>query len=237
MIHRVYICANLNSPFVVQHCDHIEDCNINNLVLPGASNFSLMSQVQSKEGEHMFLVSTNLLQDSIDKDCVPYDRGAYKFAGIHTNWTHGHVSSWSFSPHYFGNLVCFRVVQNHFQAHSTPRTAFLQEEEDDEDMSSVGTTTIGEWHRDPRDQHGYPNRDGGPKLIRFESPRWRPKETQVRVHLGVQEQPAPKLTPRSHTEFVLDVLYMDGKIISRSFQWHRSQAQIHPESTGIVETR
>ena len=44
-------------------------------------------------------------------------------------------------------------------------------------MSSVGTTTIGEWHRDPRDQHGYANRDGGPKLIRFESPRWRPKSS------------------------------------------------------------
>ena len=61
MIHRVYICANLNSPFVVQHCDHIEDYNIYNFVLSGASNFSLKSQVQSKEGEHTFLVSTNLL--------------------------------------------------------------------------------------------------------------------------------------------------------------------------------
>ena len=75
MIHRVYICGNLNSLFVVQHCYHIEDCNINNLVLPSASNFSLKSQVQSKEEEHMFRVSTKLLQDSIDKDRVPYDRG------------------------------------------------------------------------------------------------------------------------------------------------------------------
>jgi len=41
----------------------------------------------------------------------------------------------------------------------------------------MGTTTIKEWHRDPRDQHGYPNRDGGQKLIRFESPRWRPKSS------------------------------------------------------------
>ena len=30
---------------------------------------------------------------------------------------------------------------------------------------------------------------------------------------------------------------MDGKIISRRFQWHQSQAQIHPELTGIVEIR
>ena len=59
---------------------------------------------------------------------------------------------------------------------------------------------------------------------------------QVRVHLGVQEQSARKSMPRSYTEPVLDVLYMDGKIISRSFQWHQSQAQILLESTGIIET-
>ena len=44
-------------------------------------------------------------------------------------------------------------------------------------MTSVDTTTLGEWHRDQRDQYGFPNRDGGPKLIRFESPRWRPKSS------------------------------------------------------------
>ena len=64
-----------------------------------------------------------------------------------------------------------------------------------------------------------------------------PKTTQVRVHLGVQEQHAQKKMPRPHTESVLDVLYMDGKIISRSFQWNQFQDQIRSESTGIVETR
>ena len=34
----------------------------------------------------------------------------------------------------------------------------------------------------------------------------------------------------------LDALYMDGKIISRSFQWHRFEAQICSDSTGIVKT-
>jgi len=125
----------------------------------------------------MFLVSTNLLEDSIDKDRGPYDRRAYKFDDIQTNWIHGLVSTWSFSFHYFGNPVCFRVVQNHFQAHSTPRMTFCQEGEDDEDMSSVGTTTLGEWHRESRNQHGFPNIDRGPKLIRFESPRWRSKSS------------------------------------------------------------
>ena len=42
--------------------------------------------------------------------------------------------------------------------------------------------------------------------------------------------------PRPHTESVLDALYMDGKIISRIFQWNLLEAQIRSESTGIVET-
>ena len=54
-----------------------------------------------------------------------------------------------------------------------------------------------------------------------------PKTTQVRVHLGVQEQPAQKMMPRSHTESVSDIPYMDGKIISSSFQWNWFDAQIH----------
>ena len=78
----------------------------------------------------------------------------------------------------------------------------------------------GELREDEGDLQGFPSRVEGPKLIRFESPRWRPKTTQVRVHLGVQEQPAQKMMPKSHTESILDVLFMDRKIYSRSFQWH-----------------
>ena len=110
---------------------------------------------------------------------MPYDRGTYKLAGIHNNWTHGHVSSWSFSFHYFGNLVSFRVVQNHFQAHSTPRMAFRQEGDDDEDMTSMDTVMVGEWHGVLHGHLGCSNQEGGPRLIRFESPRWRTKEIQV----------------------------------------------------------
>ena len=194
----------------------------------------------------MFLVSTHLLQDSIDKDRMHYDREAYKFADIcirediWTNWIHGHVSSHSFSFHYFGNPVCCGIVQNQFQAQSTPSTTFHQEGEDDGNMTYMHMTKLGEWHRDQRDQHGFPNRDKSPKLIRFESPSWTAKSSsspyqspgaartksdtqarslsgssgqagwpnQVRVHIGVQEQHAPKMTPKQHTESNLDVLYM-----------------------------
>jgi hypothetical protein len=95
---------------------------------------------------------------------------------------------------------------------------FFQEGEDDVDMTTMHMAKHGEWCEDERDLQGFPSQVEGPQLIRFEYPRWRPKTTQVRVHLGVQEQPTPKITPRSHTESVLGVLYMDGKIISRSFQ-------------------
>ena len=131
----------------MKESDQVDGCNSNNLVMPCSSNFPLKTQVKSKEGEHMFLVSTHLLQDSIDKDRMHYDREAYKFSDIcirediRTNWIHGHVSSHSFSFHYFGNPVCCRIVKNQFQAQSTPSTTFHQEGEDDEDMTSMHTTT------------------------------------------------------------------------------------------------
>jgi len=46
------------------------------------------------------------------------------------------------------------------------------------------------------------------------TPSWRPNPSQVRVHLGVQEQCVVKRTPRLHMALVFNVPYMDGKIIS-----------------------
>jgi hypothetical protein len=47
---------------------------------------------------------------------------------------------------------------------------------------------------------------------------------------------APKSSPRSHTNSILDVLYMDGNIRGSNFQWNRSHIQISFGSTGNVET-
>ena len=58
MMQRVYICTNLNFPSVEQHHDQLGDYKIN---MPTSSSFALQKQVEPKEGEHMFLVSTNLL--------------------------------------------------------------------------------------------------------------------------------------------------------------------------------
>jgi hypothetical protein len=54
--------------------------------------------------------------------------------------------------------------------------------------------------------------------------------------LESQEQFAPKLLPISHTNSVLDVLYMDGKIRGLTFQWNRSNIEIPSESMGNVKT-
>jgi hypothetical protein len=95
------------------------------------------------------------------------------------------------------------------------------------------TTMIGAWNGVEEVQQRCTSRRGGTRLIRFESPRWRPKAIQVRVQFRVQEQCAIKQTPRSHTESVLNVLYMIGSTISYVFQWHWYHAKIPSESTGI----
>jgi hypothetical protein len=47
----------------------------------------------------------------------------------------------------------------------------------DEDMASTHMTMLGELHGGQEDQQGYLNQEEDPKLIRFESPRWRPKSS------------------------------------------------------------
>jgi hypothetical protein len=109
----------------------------------------LRTQVESKDGEHTFLVSINLLHDSIDKDPMHFNQGDYMFVeeDMLQNWTCGHILSHNIvHSHFFGNLVCLQVVQDRLQAKSTPRMAFCQEGKDDEDMTSVHTTMLGESH-------------------------------------------------------------------------------------------
>jgi hypothetical protein len=102
-------------------------------------------------------------------------------------------------------------------------------------MTPMHMSMSDAWSEEEGVQQWFPSQEGGLRLIQFESPRWRPKATQVRAQLGVQEQHALKMTPQLHTESVLDGLYMGGTGISYTFQWHWFQAQIRSESTGIVE--
>ena len=142
-------------------------------------------------------------------------------------WKNGHISSHNyFTSLCLRNPVLLYVVQDQFHAQSTPRMAFCQEGEDDEDMTPMHMTMFGAWYGGLGGQQGCTSQEGGPRLIRFESPRWRPKATKVRARLGVQEQHVLKTMPRSHTVSVLGVLYMDGKTISWSFEWHQSNLKI-----------
>jgi hypothetical protein len=81
-------------------------------------------------------------------------------------------------------------------------------------MATMLMSMRGAWIGEDGVQQGYPCQEGGPRLIRFESPRWRPKAIQVRAQFGVQEQCVIKQTPRSHMESVWDVLYMIRSTIS-----------------------
>jgi hypothetical protein len=67
-------------------------------------------------------------------------------------------------------------------------------------------------------------------------PSWSPNPSRAEIQFGFQEQSAPKSSPRSHTNSILDVLYMDGKIRGSIFQWNWSHIKIPSEFKGIVET-
>jgi len=54
-VHKVYICSNTKSPFGAQYHDEILSCSNTNNLLQSFPSFSLMQQVQHKEGEHCSL--------------------------------------------------------------------------------------------------------------------------------------------------------------------------------------
>jgi hypothetical protein len=189
MIHRVYISSNLNSPFIVQERDPLDGCNSNNIIMSSFSSFVLKKHAKIKEGEHCWLpptsagaelscdesilghmpcISTNLLQ------ATQHDREDIKEKLFCCTEFGNIISHHIINFHYFGNPFLLRVVQVYFTHHkpkaqSTPRTAFLQEGENDEDMNTMHTTMHGE------------NHGGGTQIIKFESPNWRSKTYQVRV--------------------------------------------------------
>ena len=84
-------------------------------------------------------------------------------------WKHGHVPSHTyFSSLCLHNPILFYVVQDQFQAQSTPRTTFRQEGEDDEDMP-MHMTMFGTSYGGVGGQQGCPSQEGGSRLIQFES--------------------------------------------------------------------
>jgi hypothetical protein len=86
------------------------------------------------------------------------------------------------------------------------------------------------------DKEGLKERRGGAKEQQIKvKPSWSPNPSRAENQFGFQEQSAPKLSPRSHTNSVLDVLYVDGKIRGSTFQWNQSHIQIPSESMGMLK--
>ena len=120
------------------------------------------------------LVSSNLLQDSVDIHRVHSDHGVYMLAKIFMRddmletWKHGHVPSHNYFSSLCLRTVLLCVVQDQFQAQSTPRMAFGQEGEDDEDITTSSHTSQVE----EEVQHGRPIhlfRGGSQVQLKFES--------------------------------------------------------------------
>jgi hypothetical protein len=128
----------------------------------------------------MSFVGTNLLQDHKDK--VSRDANNFMRHDMTHNWKHGHIPLYNcFDLFYFCNPVLRCVVQDRFQVQSASRTTFLHKGENDEDMATTLMSMHGAWIGEDGVQQGFPCQEGGPRLIRFKSPRWRPKAIQVRV--------------------------------------------------------
>ena len=79
-----------------------------------------------------------------------------------------------------------------------------QQGKDDEDMTPMHMTMFGIWYGGVGGQQGCPSQEGGPRLIQFKSMWWRPKATQVRVYLGLQDQSALNWSPKTHLDSVFD---------------------------------
>ena len=83
----------------------------------------------------------------------------------------------------------------------------------DEDMTPMHMTMFGAWYGGVGGQQECPSQEGGPRLIRFESLRWRPKAIQVRVYLRFYDQSALNWSPRTHPDSVFNDPHMVGKLI------------------------
>ena len=79
LIHRVYICANLNFPFVVQNCNQLNGSNTTDSHMPSIPMLAF--------------VSTNLLQDRVEflvQDHMHSDQGACRI-NLKYNWHRGRL--------------------------------------------------------------------------------------------------------------------------------------------------
>jgi hypothetical protein len=75
MVHRVYICSNLKSPFVVQQYDNFKAYNRYNHVMSRSPSFVIKLQVKFQEGEQYCLQPTICPPTKLKPRTVCYQEG------------------------------------------------------------------------------------------------------------------------------------------------------------------
>jgi hypothetical protein len=72
------------------------------------------------------------------------------------------------------DLVSFKIEHT-----ICSRMRCITKDHTDANMATMLMSMHGAWIGEDGVQQGFPSQEGGPRLIRFESPRWRPKAIQV----------------------------------------------------------
>ena len=58
MVHRVYMCSNLKSPFIAHKYDQLMGCNSYNLVMSNSPDFVIEKHIKFEEDQHCWLLPT-----------------------------------------------------------------------------------------------------------------------------------------------------------------------------------
>jgi hypothetical protein len=77
MVHRVYICSTLKSPFIVQKYDQLEGTNSDNVVMSKSLSFVMRQQVKFQEGEQCWLLPTTCPPAKLKPRTVCYQEGKH----------------------------------------------------------------------------------------------------------------------------------------------------------------
>ena len=91
MVHRVYMCSNLKSPFIAHKYDQLKGCNSYNLVKSSSPDFVIKKHVKFEEDQQCWLLPTTCPPTKLkprtvccqegedDDDTTPFDTTiAYK---------------------------------------------------------------------------------------------------------------------------------------------------------------
>ena len=131
MVHRVYICSNLNSPFAMRQYDQFEGCNIYNNVMWRNPSFVIKKQVKFQERKQCWLLPTTspptilkprtvcCQEGEDDEDMTPSDMTidylVSSFQHLYSNFWYNSLGSICTCLYLIEGTICFKE-----QAHQSP---------------------------------------------------------------------------------------------------------------------